>query len=247
MRTGDAVEAGVAHPERPGDASCERVLERRAAQALDQPTRDHEAHAAVVELAAGPGGRVGAAGDGPYATGEGAGGIALAHRRGQAGAVREELAHGDVGLGAVEAGEVFAHRIVEVHAPLVHEGHQRRRGQPLAGRRDGNDRPLIHAADRVAVDELVAPGDEQHPAAKTVVGHTRAQGRVGSGERRGRLHHRGPGDQHREQGGDRDGRETPHEGRLRRGRGDQTDVKRADSTSRVASTARDSTIRRCMT
>ena len=76
-----------------------------------------------------------------YATGEGRRGIALAPRRGQPGAVREELAHGDAGLGAVESGEVARHRIVEVHAPLVDEGHQRRRGQPLAGRRDGNDRP----------------------------------------------------------------------------------------------------------
>ena len=58
-----AVEAGVGHAERTGDARLERRFERHAAQALDQPARDHEPDAPVMELGAGRGRGIVAGGD----------------------------------------------------------------------------------------------------------------------------------------------------------------------------------------
>ena len=74
--------------------------------------------------------------------------VALTSRRRQPGGVREELAHGDVRLGAVERREVGRHRVVEAQLALVDERHHRRRREPLAGRRDRHHRPRRGVADR---------------------------------------------------------------------------------------------------
>mgnify|MGYP005838208003 CR=1 FL=1 len=156
-----ALEPGVGHAQRGGQPLLKESGPRLAGGNLGHPAGHLIGETAVKKAGAGPGGQA-QAGDAVGALGQGDGPVVEARvGRGQARAVRQELAHGDRALEAGKGAQVARDRVVEADPPLVDQAEDDGSREPLAGRGDGHLGVGGVATERLLVDDLAVLRHEQ--------------------------------------------------------------------------------------